>query len=168
MLSFNAKLLEQEGNVLTYFRHPLQRVFGCLGLPPIPGSSSASSPYPFCISVAWLWCDPSWKIEQPQQCQEHVQSNHTVGLRLNLYGWDLWFFFFLISNTYLLGDVCMCVHRHNHITWLCVDAHLTKMITIMRRFDMQYLMSTYASYHSHFEHSKGWNVNPLSSQDLQF
>ena len=48
--------------------------FGDLGLPPTPGSSSASSPYPFCISVAWPWCGPSWTTKQQQQCQEHTHS----------------------------------------------------------------------------------------------
>ena len=67
---------------MTYFHHPLQRVFGCLGLPLTPGSSAASSPYRLCISVAWLWYDPSCKGQEQQQCQEHVCSYHVVILRV--------------------------------------------------------------------------------------
>lgn len=42
-----------EENV-TYFHRLLLRVSGCPGLPLTPGSSSASSPYPFCTFAAGL------------------------------------------------------------------------------------------------------------------
>lgn len=48
MFLLNIKVPSEEGNISVYSRHPLQKVFGDLGLPPTPGSeSSASSPYPF-------------------------------------------------------------------------------------------------------------------------
>ena len=74
MLLPNIKVLSEEGNISTYSRHPLQKLFGDLGLPPTPGSSSASSPYPFCISVAWPWCGPSCTTKHQQQCQGHTHS----------------------------------------------------------------------------------------------
>ena len=74
MLLPNIKVLSEEGNISTYSRHPLQKVFGGLGLPLTPGSSSASSPYPFCISVAWPWCGPSCTTKHQQQCQGHTHS----------------------------------------------------------------------------------------------
>lgn len=72
-----------------------------------PGSSSASSPYPFCISVAWPLMRPSWTTNSwcmEMQCRTHPQPpthlctqptpshlyTHTTQNVMDWHSWDLW------------------------------------------------------------------------------
>lgn len=105
---------------MTYFRHPLQRVFGCLGLPLTPGSSSASSPYPFCISVAWLWYDPSCKRQEQQQCEEYICSYHVVIL------WVYIFMFTAKSMNKVVFGICeqlLIRNKYPHVFFLYIHVN---------------------------------------------